>query len=444
MCNDLLDDQATLLGDYEKVITTIAAHILNLGGVTEEEMAAFEAAKDMVASYQQIVIDHRNKTRRRSRGLPSPLNSPGRADDDAISVGDDDIIPFADNASTSPQVVLKRARAELNSLIGLQAVKEEVQRLTDFLQVQEVRKKHGMKVSNQTLHFVFTGNPGTGKTTVARILGEILYGFGLLKQVKLLETDRAGLVGGFLGQTAIKTAEAIQSALDGVLFIDEAYTLSNANPGRQDEFGLEAINTLLKGMEDHRSRLSVVVAGYTQPMMEFLRTNPGLESRFTRFIHFDDFSVADLCAIFAKLCEDGEYKLTPRCRAYVSLLFTLKHRLRDDRFGNARFVRNMFEETISRHSGRLVSQMGGLEDKEMLRTIDHVDIPIDMVTGIDATVIDLTGALWLGDCPGCQKAFKLLMDFLGRRLKCKHCGSAFPMPWWNLNIETVKGILPGR
>jgi hypothetical protein len=258
-----------------------------------------------------------------------------------------------------PHEVLKEAMDELDKLTRLVAVKAEVKRLTDVLTVQAERRKHGLKDAAQTLHFVFTGNPGTGKTTVARILAKVLHGFGLLKSTRLVETDRSGLVGGYLGQTAIKTAEVVLSALDGVLFIDEAYTLSQRHSGGEDAFGREAIDTLLKRMEDHRDRLSVVVAGYGGPMQQFIRANPGLQSRFTRFLHFEDYTAAELCRIFDRLCRGSEYTLDPGAMAVASHFFTLAHARRDEHFGNARYVRNVFEEVLSHQSQRVVAEAQG-------------------------------------------------------------------------------------
>ncbi|MCZ2340766.1 MAG: AAA family ATPase [Bacteroidales bacterium] len=332
--------------------------------------------------------------------------------------------------------VLREALEELDVLTGLPAVKAEVKRLTNFLTVQQERRRHGLKDANQTLHFVFTGNPGTGKTTVARILAKILHGFGLLRSSKLVETDRTGLVGGYVGQTAIKTDEVVRSALDGVLFIDEAYSLSAA--AGSNDFGKEVIDTLLKRMEDNRERLSVVVAGYTKPMQEFLRTNPGLQSRFTRFIHFDDYSVPDLCRIFDSSCRSSEYMLTPEACARAYLLFAVAHSQRDERFGNARFVRNVYEQVVSQHSDRLARAAAGI-DKAALVSIDGRDVPQFSDHGFDPRGINFAESRWEVACPGCGKESKAGFKFLGQRVTCK-CGQKFVFSWWCPVPESIPGV----
>ena len=273
-------------------------------------------------------------------------------------------------AKPMQDTVITNALEKLDSLIGLEQVKAEVTSFIAFLRIQKERKKQGLHTSPKTLHYVFTGNPGTGKTTVARILAKILYDCGILQSDKLTETDRSGLVAGYVGQTAIKTDAIIQSALDGVLFIDEAYSLQS---GGEKDFGHEAVNTLLKRMEDYRDRLVVIVAGYTAPMNKFLKSNPGLSSRFTRFLHFEDYSADELLEIFLKYCNDGEYCLASSACERLRSVFEKAVKQKDEHFGNGRYVRNIFEETTRRQSVRL-SKLETMTRKQ-LSTIDTEDIP---------------------------------------------------------------------
>ncbi|MCL2622989.1 MAG: AAA family ATPase [Planctomycetaceae bacterium] len=333
---------------------------------------------------------------------------------------------------------IRQATAELEALIGLAGVKSEVKKLIDFLKVQQMRRQHGLKESGQSLHYVFTGNPGTGKTTVARILGKIFHGFGILTTTNLIESDRSGLIAGYVGQTALKTDEVIERALDGVLFIDEAYTLSRSGAGSGD-FGQEAIDTLLKRMEDHRNRLIVIVAGYPEPMQEFLRSNPGLQSRFTRFIAFEDYSVQEMCRIFEKFCTDNEYNLTPKARINAFLLFVTARSRRDETFGNARFVRNVYEMAVTKHSSR-IARMADVT-REILAELNGGDIPHEVLSGFDPSAIDATGSRWQFKCPGCGVVSVGKAKLLGKNVRCK-CGRQFAFPWWFPDVDSLTGLPP--
>jgi stage V sporulation protein K len=236
--------------------------------------------------------------------------------------------------------------------------------------VRAMRVEAGLPASPVSLHAVFSGNPGTGKTTVARLLAEIYRALGLLSSGHLVETDRSGLVAGYAGQTAIKVHDVVDSAVGGVLFIDEAYSLTGEGPG--DEYGQEAVDTLVKLMEDKRDVLAVVVAGYEDRMAQFLSANPGLQSRFNRFLHFADYSPNELCAIFAKLVAAGQYTLTPDALAAVQTALAASYAARDERFGNAREARNLYERLVERQADRLAS--AGAPTRAQLCTIEKTDV----------------------------------------------------------------------
>ena len=264
--------------------------------------------------------------------------------------------------------LMQDLQKELDSYVGLSAVKREVKDLINLAAVERLRRQHGLPTADMSLHMVFSGNPGTGKTTIARLMARVYHSLGILSKGQLAEVDRSGLVAGYVGQTAIKTRKVIDSALGGVLFIDEAYAL---NGGGANDFGQEAIDTLLKAMEDHRDDLVVIVAGYDGLMDEFIHSNPGLESRFNRFLHFADYTAEELLAIFRMQCEKGCYILEPEAEAPLRSL--LERRMADAAsFGNARGVRNLFEQILVRQAGRLAGQAS--VNREDLTRITAADV----------------------------------------------------------------------
>lgn len=281
-------------------------------------------------------------------------------------IGDEVSNPTSTAQPSSKGMALDR----LNDLIGLEKVKEEVTDLVNYVKIQQLRKKEGLNVKPLSLHSVFTGNPGTGKTIVARILAEIYKDLGVLRVGHLVETDRSGLVAEYLGQTAVKTNKIIDSALDGVLFIDEAYSLIH---GGSDDYGNEAVATLLKRMEDDRNRLVVIIAGYEEEMRAFLESNPGLSSRFNKYLIFPDYTASELIRMFKYYLTKYDYVLEESAEECLLNLFNTAIEDKDRSFGNARYARNVLEEVLQLQATRLASLPN--ITKESLRAITVEDIP---------------------------------------------------------------------
>ena len=280
---------------------------------------------------------------------------------------------------TEPEESLEELLAKLHSLIGLEEVKKEVQNIINLIKLQKKMEERGVTSQPMSLHLVFTGNPGTGKTTVARLLSKIYKSLGVLSSGHFIEVSRTELVAGYVGQTAIKTQEIIDKALGGILFIDEAYTLTHGKG--QTDFGQEAVDTLLKAMEDHRDDFIVIVAGYPELMKEFVSSNPGLESRFNQYISFDDYNPDELQDIFALLLKEQRLVLGPGCEDYLSLFFNNLHANKDDTFANGRTVRNFFEKMIVSKANRQKDALDGISDEALFGvTIEDLKEASELIT----------------------------------------------------------------
>jgi hypothetical protein len=324
-----------------------------------------------------------------------------------------------------PEQRLADALAELDGLIGLRGIKQEVRELVNFLQVQQARARFDLPQTAVSLHMVFTGNPGTGKTTVARLLGRIFGALGLLAKGHLVETDRSGLVAEYAGQTAPRAHKKINEALDGVLFVDEAYSLV-AEKG-DDPYGTEALQVLLKRMEDDRHRLVVVLAGYPRPLERLLRSNPGLSSRFGRQLAFPDYSAPELGRIFEGLCRQNRYTLPAATRAKLLLGFDYLLAHRDESFGNGRLVRNVFEKAI----GRLANRIAGVLPltRELLTTLEPEDVALEGVPESVWHDLGNEARAFRMECPGCHHASRFPQKLLGQQVQCRRCQAHFEADW---------------
>ena len=300
------------------------------------------------------------KTPAAPAGKDAEKNTPPTAD---AKPGDS--VPDKDEELPPPEK-LEDLLAELDTYIGLDVVKDEVRSLINMVQVYKLRREHDLPTTDMSLHMVFTGNPGTGKTMMARMMARIYRSLGILSKGQLVEVDRSGLVAGYVGQTALKTQKVIEKAMGGVLFIDEAYALNGRS---ENDFGQEAIDTILKAMEDHRDDLVVIVAGYTDLMDKFIHSNPGLESRFNRFLLFEDYTVDEMMGIFKMRCGKG-YVLAPDAEPLVRDY--IAEESADGSFGNGRGVRNIFEHILVAQNNRLAKMDSVTRDDLMTLTADDV------------------------------------------------------------------------
>ncbi|MGZ8752365.1 MAG: AAA family ATPase [Acidimicrobiia bacterium] len=346
----LADLNATVGGDravrgaYARGLAELGMAAASLGELTISALAKATVIGNAQLSFAGVTMSDAEERSTGSRGAPTrdmrpvPTSETPTTRADASSAESPDEEP-ADARS------LEELLAELDALVGLEAVKTEVRHQTQVLRIQALRDSAGLRNPDLTRHLVFVGNPGTGKTTVARLVAGIYQAVGVLPEGRLVECDRSELVAGYVGQTAIKSAEVISRAIGGALFIDEAYALAG------DDFGGEAIDTLVKEMEDHRDELLVIVAGYPAPMRRFITSNPGLESRFRLTLSFDDYSDDELLEIFCRIASGADF--TPTDATLEHLREMLRAEPRTEGFGNGRFVRNLFESAVVRQAWRL-------------------------------------------------------------------------------------------
>lgn len=346
------------------------------GKVSEAEAGFVNACADSLSDYcdhcgvrgGKSGLDVSEFVARRTDGEPVKT---GRPEDEAVSPAPAKA-EAREEAPPEPEPTLEELLAELDGLCGLQKVKEDVKGLINLVKVRRLRQEAGLPVPPMSLHLVFMGNPGTGKTTVARLLAKIYHAVGVLSKGQLVEVDRSGLVAGFVGQTALKTQEAVDKALGGVLFIDEAYAL--ANQDNANDFGREAIEVLLKGMEDHRDDLIVIVAGYTDLMGNFIHANPGLESRFNKYFYFEDYDGTQLAEIFRSVCKKNGYTLDEETDKAAAEAFQVMYDRRDENFGNARDVRNVFEAAVARQANRVAAMEAPKMEDLMALTVVDLDL----------------------------------------------------------------------
>lgn len=269
---------------------------------------------------------------------------------------------------------LKELLAELNSLVGLDSVKDKVKDLIAYQKVQKMRRDNNLHSVKNTLHLAFLGNPGTGKTTVARIVGRIYKQLGLLSKGHFVEVSRTDLIAGYQGQTALKVKKVIEKAKGGTLFIDEAYSLTEND--HSDSYGRECLTELTKALEDYRDDLAVIVAGYTEPMQKFFESNPGLRSRFSTFIEFEDYSVRELEEILVDMCAKNDYELSESAKKLLHIYLENKVNSKEENFANGRMIRNLYEELVMNHARRVFNmETPNTVDLKTILDVDFNQLP---------------------------------------------------------------------
>ena len=330
----------------------------------EDDLAREAYSKKISLEQECDLLQHKIQT---TEELVNDIRVKIQQRKDSIPV---DILFNGNSVPNTHKKTVETILQEINDLIGLENIKQEVQSLVNSLKVNRMRQSAGLSNVSVSRHMVFYGNPGTGKTTIARQLGELFCLLGILTKGHFVECDRSSLVGGYLGQTAIKTTQVLESALGGILFIDEAYTLSQSEGG--DQYGQEAIDTLLKFMEDHRDDLVIIVAGYEDLMGNFLDSNPGLKSRFNKYFHFQDYSEVELTQIFLSIALESNYVVDKEAQDHFRQIAGEMLRIKTANFGNGRTVRNLFERSIANQANRIIQQNVTHKDDLALLTKDDI------------------------------------------------------------------------
>ena len=421
-------DKLAPLRDRVSELETIVMRLANViarsdGKLKEAETLAIKHIQNEIdANLRRVAVDeYRSHTEAQDAG-GAAIEQMRR---ESSRTGDDESDASESSSQSEAEVSLEDALAELERLIGLASIKHEVRSLTNLLRLQQRRSKANLPTTDVSLHMVFTGNPGTGKTTVARIVGKIFRALGVLEKGHLVETDRSGLVAEYAGQTGPKTNKTVDEALDGILFVDEAYSLVAGES--DDPYGREAVQALLKRAEDNRDRLIVILAGYPDEIGSLLLTNPGLSSRFNRRMEFDDYTAAELGQIFELLCEKNHYQLTAEVRWRVLYGFTKVVAARSRHFGNGRAARNLFEQAIRRMANRLANDED-IDPQELQRLVGD-DIEFRESVDWVAPAIDDPVSHVLIACPSCRHEKDTPAIVLGRNVKCPKCKSRFDANW---------------
>ena len=424
-------DRLAPLRERVPELETLVLRIANLvakadGTVTPGETAALEAiGRELECTFRPLPLDQSREgdqpavdrhAQQQLQQLPPPQLVPlGQA-------------RYSSSATPppakTPEETQSDAMKDLAGLVGLENIKDEIRTLANFLRMQREREAAGLPQTPISLHLVFRGNPGTGKTTVARIVGRLYAAMGVLKKGHLVETDRSGLVAEYAGQTSPKSHKKIDEALDGILFIDEAYSL--VAQSEEDPYGQEAVQALVKRMEDDRQKLAIILAGYSDPMDALLECNPGLSSRFATQMTFPDYTPGQLGRIFQTFCDKNHYQVPAATQGKLLLGLKCLYDQRDEHFGNARLVRNLFERAIRRLANRIAGIAPLTHD--LLTVLEPADIEM----------LEVPAATWTSDlaeqkvmiaCPGCQAESRLAMEHLGKKAKCKKCGHGFVAAW---------------